>query len=142
MCSATYLPPSVFAIIIERWQQCLVLVCLVVLLMVADVLRRRRQYGRLTDDNSRDLVLTILAYVAVSAALVVVYFESFIWQDAFEQHETAALAACPFVPVSLYVTVGDVVVRDAGVLFIMLLSLAALFTILRGVTAALVAKRR
>lgn len=144
MCTATYLPPSVFEIIIERWQQCLVLVCLVVLFVLAYVWYRRWRYGRL-GDNRRDLVLTILAYLAVSAALLVSGFVSFIWQDAFEQHELAAITACPTGPAGFfqqYPPVRDLVLRDAGFLTFMLLSLAVLFTILRGVTAALVARRQ
>lgn len=144
MCPATYLPPRVFEIIIERWQQCLALVCLIVLFVLAEVWYRRWRYGRLAD-NSRDLVLAILAYLAVSAGILVIGFVSFIWQDAFEQHELAAITACPSGPAGFfqqYPPVRDLVVRDAVVLTFMLLSLAALFTILRGVTAALVARRQ
>lgn len=144
MCPAAYLPPSIFAIIAERWQQCVVLVCLVALLVVAGVWDKRRRYGRLVD-NSRDLVLTILTYLAVSAALLVSGFVSFIWQDAFGQHELAAITACPTGPTGFfqqYPLVRDVVIQVDEVLTMIFVSLAALFTILRGVTAVHAAKCR
>ena len=136
MCPNTYWPPTVFQVILERWQSCLELLGVIVFFALVDVWQKRRRLGRLTD-NRRDLVLTCLAYGAVWAGLFVGFFVSLIWDDALNQHEDAALESCSRGFQAVYQAYQDAeqVQTRLVILAVMFLALAALFTILRGVVA-------
>ena len=138
MCPTAYWPPTIFQVVVERWQSSLELLVGIMLVALMDLWQRKRRLGRLTD-NRRDLVLTCLAYCSVWAAVYVGFFVSFIWDDALNQHEDAALEACTtgFQAVyQAYLDAGQIETRLV-ILAVMLLALAALFTILRGVVATL-----
>lgn len=138
MCPTVYWPPTIFQVVVERWQSCLELLVGIVLVALMDHWQRKRRLGRLTD-NRRDLVLTCLAYCSVWAAVYVGFVVSCIWGDALNQHEDAALEACTTglqAVYQAYLDAGQIETKFL-ILAVMLLALAALFTILRGVVATL-----
>lgn len=136
MCPSVYWPPTIMQVVVERRQFCLELLGFVVFFALADVWQRRRRLGRLTD-NRRDLLLTVLAYCSAWASIFVMFFALFIWDDALSQHENMAFDACAedFQAVYQAYHIAGQVEFTLMVFAGMLLALAALLTILRGVVA-------
>ncbi|HEX8033838.1 MAG TPA: hypothetical protein VF510_08320 [Ktedonobacterales bacterium] len=67
------------------------------------------------------------------------WFDTLIWDDTLRQHKDVALEACTVGFQAVYQAYLDAwqVDINLGILAVMLLALAALFTILRGVVAKL-----